>query len=221
VRWLGGTVVAVVAAGGGAAWAVASPADRPAALGAASVPADPAPGGLAPGRESPRGQSPRGRSPSGPAQARPVGADGAAPAAGAGGRVVPPTGSAGPTVAPVPPVDWFAVLDGLDAARAAAYEAGDVELLRRVYAAGPHLAADSAQLRRIVAAGDTVRGVRHQLRVIAVLDRQPARVRLRVAQSLPASVRVRPGQPVTTIPGTPESTVSIELTLTRDGWRLA
>jgi hypothetical protein len=197
VRWVGGIGVVLLAAGGGVAWAVASPADRPAAL--ASAPA-------------PTGASPAGPSPAGSASARAGG-----PSGGAGPAPSQPSSVA----VPVPTADWFAVLDRLDAVRARAYELGDVALLRRVYVAGPHLAADIGQLHRIVVAGSTVRGVRHRLRAVSVLDRRPASIRLRVAQSLPESVRVGPGQAVVAIPGTAERAVDVELILTRDGWRLA
>jgi hypothetical protein len=166
--------VVVLAASGGAAWAVASPADRPAGIA----------------------------SPPGPAAAAEPAAD---------GRVSQPVSRA----------EWLAVLGRLDVVRARAYALGDVDLLRRVYAAGPHLAADTAQLRRIVAAGDTVRGASHRLRVVTILDRTSARVRLRVTQSLPSTLRVHAGQAVAAIPGTPETSVVIELALTADGWRLA
>ncbi len=144
----------------------------------------------------------------------------AGPSAGAApagpGAATPPT-----SARPAPARDWLAVLDGLDAVRSRAYERGDPALLRQVYLPGSHLSLDTAQLGRITATGETVRGVRHRLRLVAVESSGPGEVRLRVAQSLPASLRLRSGRPVAPIPGRPESVIVVELTLSPDGWRLA
>jgi hypothetical protein len=147
-----------------------------------------------------------------------------------GGAAGPSAGAApaGPGAAtpltsarPVPARDWLAVLDRLDAVRSRAYERGDPALLRKVYLPGSHLRADTAQLGRITATGETVRGVRHRLRLVAVESSVPGQVRLRVAQSLPVSLRLRSGHPLGPVPGRPESVIVVELTLSPDGWRLA
>ncbi|MEN3359000.1 MAG: eukaryotic-like serine/threonine-protein kinase [Mycobacteriales bacterium] len=125
------------------------------------------------------------------------------------------------TAQPASERGWLAVLDRLDAVRSLAYEHGEPELLRQVYLPGAHLAADAAQLGRITAVGDTVRGVRHRLRVVAIVRQGRGRARLRVTQSLPASLRLHSGRATRAIPAGPESTLVVELRLTPAGWRLA
>jgi hypothetical protein len=122
---------------------------------------------------------------------------------------------------PRSPVAWRAVLDGLDAVRARAYETGDIDLLRRIYRPGVHRAADVEQLRGLLAAGDRVRGVRHRLRVVSVQFQTPAAVRLRVAQALLPSVRLHGGRVLGPLPGTAETVIPIDLARVDGGWRLA
>jgi eukaryotic-like serine/threonine-protein kinase len=123
---------------------------------------------------------------------------------------------------PTPPTrPWLRVLAALDGVRARAYERGEAKLLEQVYVPGQHLRADVAQLRALTATGETARGVRHRLgpaQVVAVSD---SRVRLRVVQALLPSQRLRRGDVVAAIPGTPESVVLVDLVATPGGWRLA
>lgn len=186
----------LLAALAGVGLAFARPSDRPADVLARQPTADPVRAG---GRE--------------PVRSGPV------PAAGRSStRPLPARPAAGP---PRSAAAWRALLDGLDAVRARAYDTGDIALLGRVYRAGAHLSSDAAQLRGIVAAGDRVRGVRHRLRVISIQTQTPAAVRLRVAQALRPSVRLHGGRVVGPVPGTPETVIPIDLVRLGGSWRLA
>jgi len=116
---------------------------------------------------------------------------------------------------------WLTVLGRLDGVRALAYERGDATLLDDVYVPGRHLRVDSAQLRALASTGDSARGLLHRLGPLQVLAVSRDRVRLRAVQSLPRSQRLHRGHPAGTIPGSPQTTVFVELVATPAGWRLA
>jgi len=116
---------------------------------------------------------------------------------------------------------WLRVLAALDGMRAGAYERGEAKLLEQVYVPGQHLRTDAAQLRTLTAMGETARGVRHRLGPAQVVAVSGGRVRLRVVQSLLASQRMRGGDVVAAVAGTPETVVLVDLVATPGGWRLA
>ncbi|HLZ36581.1 MAG TPA: hypothetical protein VKP64_02230 [Mycobacteriales bacterium] len=85
------------------------------------------------------------------------------------------------------PVDWRAVLAGLDTRRTEAFATGESLALARVYAPGSlSLARDTDALRRLVAAGVTVPRLRLEVSEVGVVSAQPARAVLRVVDRLPA-----------------------------------
>lgn len=106
-------------------------------------------------------------------------------------EVAPVVPAAAPTRAaaspsPTGPPDWRAVLDGLDAARAAAFAEGDPARLAQTDAPGsPALAADAALLAQLTAAGRTARGVRHELRAVQQVSFDGTTARLRIRDVLP------------------------------------
>ena len=219
-RWrVGGLSVLVLAVLGGSGWmwfglrerpaSAAMPPPSVASSGRAADTAVP-PGGPAPpvttaraGRSWP-GASVDGGSRSG-AAAIPL------PAAGAGAGAARSSRE----------VRWVARLDALDGRRALAYERGDGDLLRQVYAPGEHLSVDLRQLDALVRVGETVRGVRHRFGAVVVLAEGPRRARLRVVQFLQPSLRLRAGRVVGTVPGTAPTAIEVELVLAQHGWRLA
>ena len=117
---------------------------------------------------------------------------------------------------------WERVLDGLDAARASAYEAGDVAALTAVYHAGsPGLAADAALLGALVRDGRHATGVRHELRSVAELEAGPGTAVLRVRDVLAGyEVRSADGAVVQRVPARGEATYRVELARTPAGWRI-
>ncbi len=104
-----------------------------------------------------------------------------------------PPSSAGPTVAAAPAGaarvagPWAAVLDRLDASRAAAFAAGSPSRLDRVYVPGsPAQRRDRAALRRLARAGLRADGLRLDTVALRVLRTSATTVRLQVTDVLAA-----------------------------------
>jgi hypothetical protein len=141
-----------------------------------------------------------------------VAAAGAGWWSGRGGDAAPPAASAR--------VDWSAVLDGLDEARAEALAGADESALADVYAPGsPGLAGDRRLVRALAASGRTASGVRHEVRSLEVLDAGPRHARLRVVDELRPHT-LHDGPAVTRVSARPARPHLVELTRTADGWRL-
>ena len=142
-------------------------------------------------------------------------------AGGAEAAALPPVAAASPSPA-VPSHDWAAVLDGLDAARAEAFAAGDPALLAEVYAPGsPGLASDTALLQDLRGRGQTAHGLRHEVRSVEVLAVAGDTARLRVVDVL-ASYEIRDAAGDPAGQGAPrgEQELDVELVRTPAGWRL-
>ena len=138
-------------------------------------------------------------------------------AGGAEAAGLPPvvsSASAGP--------DWVAVLDGLDAARADAFVAGDVALLSAAYADGSAgMGADTALLAALGSRGETAHGLRHDVRSVEVLSVAAGSARLRVTDVLPAyEIRSVAGDLVAIGPARGERAFVVDLVRTPAGWRL-
>ena len=127
---------------------------------------------------------------------------------------------------PSPPAaaepDWPVLLDQLDAGRAAAFAAGDVAGLARVWAPGSAgLTGDTVLLEELVAKGRTASGLRHEVRALEVLDSRADAARLRVVDVLAAyEVRDAAGAVVSRAAERGEAAYSVELVRTTSGWRL-
>ena len=133
-----------------------------------------------------------------------------------------PAAVAPPAVEQPAAVDWAQVLDGLDAARAEAFAAGDPAALQEVYAPGsPGLACDAALLQSLVDRRQTAHGLRHEVRAVEVLEQSPSGGRLRVVDVLAAyEVRDAAGAVVSRAPARGERAFLVRLTRTAAGWRL-
>ncbi len=118
--------------------------------------------------------------------------------------------------------DWARVLDDLDAARAQAFEAGDVPALAKTYAAGsPALTADTAVLQQLVAAGRTARGVRHTVRSVEQASFDGTTARLQVRDVLAAyEVLDRSGAVLEQRPARGEAAYDVVVVRTPQGFRL-
>ncbi len=125
-------------------------------------------------------------------------------------------------VAPPVAVDWAPVLDGLDAARADAFAAGDAAALAQVYAPdSPGLASDTALLQSLVDQRQTAHGLRHRVRSVEVLSATAASARLRVVDVLGAyEVRDGTGAVVSRAPARGEKAFVVDLVRSGAGWRL-
>jgi len=135
-----------------------------------------------------------------------------------------PVRSTSPSPRPSPGrPDWRAVLDRLDAARAAAFGSADVRVLAGTYVDGsPARTADAAAVLRLAADGWHAVGVRHRLLAVQVLHSGPGRARLRVTDELPAARVVdAAGELVAAAPPRPAASHLVEVRETRAGWRLA
>lgn len=84
--------------------------------------------------------------------------------------------------------DWYAVVRGLDAARSAAFVAGDASALDDVYAdAAPARAEDERRIAELAAARHYVTAAGHVIRSAALVDRAPTGdAVVEVLESLPA-----------------------------------
>ena len=151
------------------------------------------------------------------------------------GRAGAPPAAAVPAhsaVSAVTSADWPGVLTELDAARAAAYAAGDPAALTAVWApSSPGLAADTEILHALAAKDQVVRGLRHTLRsvdVVSVGSVGPASlvgsdqaVRLQVVDVLAAhEIRDRGGPVVRTVPARSSASWELVMRPTQAGWRI-
>ena len=137
----------------------------------------------------------------------PVGAPGASPDAAA----LPARG---------PVVRAAAVLRAWDEQRAAAWAEGDIGALRDLYVDGAG-AVDVRLLRRYADRGYRVEGMTTQLLAVDVLERTPARWRLRVTDRLASAVAVR-GRERIRLPRDRADAYVITLVRGADGrWRVA
>lgn len=117
------------------------------------------------------------------------------------------------------PVDWAVALARLDESRAAAFAHRDPGLLRRVYGAGPLLAADVALLRRLVPPGCGLDGVRTRYRDVRA---EPAGrpIELRVTATLAPSTLRCGGRARGRAPGLGPVVLRLQLVRTRAGPRI-
>lgn len=125
------------------------------------------------------------------------------------------------SVAPAP--DWTALLERLDGARAGAFAAGDLTVLREVWAPGSAgLASDTALLQDLLDRGQTAHGLRHEVRSVEVLEVAGDSARLRVVDVLAAyEIRDAAGEVVDRAAARGERSFLVELARTPAGWRLA
>lgn len=118
--------------------------------------------------------------------------------------------------------DWSGLLDRLDARRARAFALADPALLAGIYVPGSATGrADVAIVRALAESGRHVRGVRHTLHSVRVRSRTPARVSLRVVDSLaPHTVLDARGEVLGARPGRGQTALQVTLVRGRDGWRI-
>ena len=113
------------------------------------------------------------------------------------------------------------MLDGLDAARAAAFAAGDPGALTAVYAPGAALDTDRAVLQGLADAGRTAQGVRHALRSVEQLAFDGRTARLRLSDVLaPYEVLESGGAVVERRPRRGEAAYEVVVVRTPRGFRL-
>jgi hypothetical protein len=144
---------------------------------------------------------------------------------GRGGAQSPPAlpramASAAPSVQAA--VEWSAVLNDLDAARAQAFSTGELTALSAVYAQGSTgLMSDTALLQGLVDQRQTAHGLRHEVRSVDVLEETGDAARLRVVDVLNAyEVRDAAGAVVNRAPARGEQSFLVSLSRSVDGWRL-
>jgi hypothetical protein len=116
--------------------------------------------------------------------------------------------------------DWLGALATLDEQRARAFAVRDPALLRRVYSAGPLLAADTALLRRIVPAGCGLTGARTRydgVRVSAHGDQ----LTLTATATLAPSRLICHGTQRGVAAGAGPTRLRLQLIRTSDGYRIA
>lgn len=114
-----------------------------------------------------------------------------------------------------------AVLHRWDRARAAAFAAGDVAGLQRLYVPGSAAGRrDVRALRAYLARGLRVEGMRMQLLAVQVLQERTRRLRLRVTDRLTGAVAVGP-QGRVRLPTDTASTRVVTLVRRGGGWRVA
>jgi len=141
------------------------------------------------------------------------------------GRAGTPVAAAVPSLtsvqSPEGAPDWPGVLTELDAARAAAYEAGDPAALEAVWAPGsPGLRADTATLQALSERGEVVHGLRHTLRSVAVVEPGET-ARLFVVDVLAGhEVRDRDGAVVRAMPARSSASWELSMRSTAAGWRM-
>ncbi|MCU1590664.1 MAG: serine/threonine protein kinase, partial [Frankiales bacterium] len=132
--------------------------------------------------------------------------------------------AAGRPAAPAVPraPDWRAVLDGLDASRAAAFAHADPAPLAQVYAAGsPLLTADRAAVARLHATGRTARGVRHTVRTVTVSSYDGTTATLRTVDVLAAyEVMDASGRVAQRTAARLPAAFVVTVVSTAQGWRL-
>lgn len=146
----------------------------------------------------------------------------AAPAVPAAATSAPPAVAGDSPAVPVAPATSraSAVLHRWDRARAAAFAAGDVAALRRLYVPGSAAGRrDVRTLRGYLARGLRVEGIRMQLLAVQVLQERRGWLRLRVTDRLTGAVAVGP-QGRVRLPSDTASTRVVDL-VRRGGWRVA
>lgn len=155
---------------------------------------------------------------------------------GVGGRSVSPTAGrptrpvvGGPGVAPSawpvrldPPVDARQVVDGVDAARAAAFAAAQPRGLLAVYAPGsPQQVPDAAAVSALARLRRTAVGVRHEVRSVRVRGHSRDRLDLDVVESLRAyEIQDVSGAVIARAAAGPELHVEMLLRRVAAGWRV-
>lgn len=113
------------------------------------------------------------------------------------------------------------VLHQWDAARAAAWAAGDASALRQLYTRGsPAGRADVRLLRRYAERGLRVRGLETQVFSIRVLERAPRRVAVRLVDRIVGGVAVGDGRCLA-LPRDRADTRTVTLRLVRGRWLVA
>ena len=118
---------------------------------------------------------------------------------------------------------WADVLVALDAARSAAFAAGDVDGLAAVDLPGSAAArSDRRALDRLVRAGVRPRGLRLDVAVAGVIGTDAARVRLRVVDARPSYELVdASGAVVRSVAARPARAWRVELRAVGEQWRVA
>lgn len=145
--------------------------------------------------------------------------------AGPAGPGGPRTSRSMPDVKVTEAVASLAVLRDWDAARAAAWRAGDVGALRGLYLPGSRAGErDTAMLRQWAARGLVVRGMAMQVLAVELLARTDRRIVLLVTDRLARAVATRdegrrPG--TWDLPGDTVSTRRLAFRFAGAGWRLA
>jgi hypothetical protein len=128
-----------------------------------------------------------------------------------------PDRSAPPAVPPAREPSPAAMLQRLDATRAAAFARRDPSLLADVYASPALLARDRALLLSIVPPGCGLRGVHTRFSGIVVAHRSAERVRVRLRQAVTRSTLVCGGASSGVAAGSPSA--GMEVDLVREGTR--
>jgi hypothetical protein len=125
--------------------------------------------------------------------------------------------------APASAREWTRTLAALDTRRESAFALAEQRLLDEVYVPGsPPLAADQQAVQSLRASRATALGVRHDVRRVRVLTVEGERVRLELADRMPAYRIVdAAGATLRTVPARGEETFQVELARTPAGWRIA
>lgn len=118
-------------------------------------------------------------------------------------------------------LDWLAIVQRLESARARAVASADMTTLRDVYVAGsPALAADLALVRRLVAWHQHATGFTMSALRVAVLASTPAEATLRVTDQVSAYT-LAGGRGVQHQPATSPRTLTMVLRRVDGSWRIA
>ncbi len=125
------------------------------------------------------------------------------------------------STSPSQPDYWLAVVERLDAVRAAAFESNNVDMLRSVYGANsPLLHADQLVRSDYARRGLEIDGMRMRISRIKVLEHAPGHARLAVLDQLgPTRVRTA-GGPWRTLPTDQPTRHVMRLRLEESGWRI-
>jgi hypothetical protein len=143
------------------------------------------------------------------------------PTTGAGDPAGEATASSTAADNPDSTADWRALMSGLYAARARAYESASVAMLDAVYSDdSPLRAADAAQLAALRSSGRQVRGFAPEVVVVRSATRAETRVELRLVDRWPA-YEVVDGAATEEVPARGEQPVVMELVREDGGWRIA
>lgn len=120
-------------------------------------------------------------------------------------------------------VEWTALLDSLDRARAEAFSRAATDGLAAVWAPGSAgLAADTAAVRRLADAGRVATGLRHRVIELEVRQQSPDRVTLRTVDVLaPHEVRTIGGTVLEQVGERPAASYDVVLVKSSGRWLLA